>query len=551
MTGGFPARQADVAGDRAIALGEAGQVKHGHTQPVDMRRHAEDRPDRHHAVTADPGHHGAIGTRDFRKRGHGQIDTARDHIELARRSLARGATFDGDKARAQPFDAAEILIADRLVDPPFTPERCFFRFDGDTVRLDPAIAAAFADIGMDEHPLIDIGDLAALAQTATFGGAGLIVNNRGHTGDSAHHLLHLVQGIALMERHAGWEIRRVVPRGIIGHHRDFLHPFGMKLCGDVRRRDAAIEGFAFNGLAAGHRNRTVEQHLVGDVYARGDTGPDRQQPRVEIGAIAEVLEDVIHLHKRRLPDPRRTFAAHVVQRDRVPVGQPCGEAMAPDTAHRHRTLGHAGGSVMRTARAEARHAHQPCRSRSHFGGGHFRFVAAEQALQLCIRVVRQKAAAQRLHHAGRGQFAHLRQQRRTGQIALTREHRAAVRRKVVEHVGQLLFDDRALLLDHHQLIAAIGEGFHAFRLNRPAHTHFIKANPRSLCPGGIKPQRIERLEHVECRLAGGDNPQPAPPATAKQHLVDPVGAGKGLHRFETVVHLLGFGHDRHHAELNV
>jgi hypothetical protein len=45
-------------------------------------------------------------------------------------------------------------------------------------------------------------------------------------------------------------------------------------------------------LAAGHRHRVVVEQLVGDVHARGDALAHGQDAAVEVGAVAQVGEDV-------------------------------------------------------------------------------------------------------------------------------------------------------------------------------------------------------------------------------------------------------------------
>ena len=71
-------------------------------------------------------------------------------------------------------------------------------------------------------------------------------------------------------------------------------------------------------LAACHGNRIIEQYFIGDVGFSRDIGADRQKPRMEIGAIANILEHMLGWHKGRLPDPIRTFCAHMgVKRGRA------------------------------------------------------------------------------------------------------------------------------------------------------------------------------------------------------------------------------------------
>ena len=79
-----------------------------------------------------------------------------------------------------------------------------------------------------------------------------------------------------------------------------------------RRHLGHLQG-AVDRLAAGHRDRVVEEDLVGDVDARRDALAHREQPRVVVGAVAEVREDVVVGRERRLTDPRHAFAAHLAE----------------------------------------------------------------------------------------------------------------------------------------------------------------------------------------------------------------------------------------------
>jgi hypothetical protein len=78
------------------------------------------------------------------------------------------------------------------------PELGLHRHDGDAVRLHPAIAAALADIGVDEDALVDIGEGAALAAAAFLGGAGLDVDDGGDAFELLEPFLHRHQVVALV-----------------------------------------------------------------------------------------------------------------------------------------------------------------------------------------------------------------------------------------------------------------------------------------------------------------------------------------------------------------
>ena len=66
-----------------------------------------------------------------------------------------------------------------------------------------------------------------------------------------------------------------------------LTPSAASCAASARHGQAAVER-----LAAGHRHRIVEQHLVGHVDAGRDRGADRQDAGMGIGAVADIGEDV-------------------------------------------------------------------------------------------------------------------------------------------------------------------------------------------------------------------------------------------------------------------
>ena len=165
------------------------------------------------------------------------------------------------------------------------------------------------------------GILAALAAAALLGGAGLVVDQHGAAGHLRQLLLHLLQIVAVMDRHAG---RPLGPGGIfprlVGDDDDALRALGRHLAGDLRHRDVAVIV-----LAAGHGDGVVEQDLVGDVDAGLDGGADRERARMIVGAVAEILEHVGARGERRLADPVGALGAHlgVARASSGPSTGPC------------------------------------------------------------------------------------------------------------------------------------------------------------------------------------------------------------------------------------
>ena len=244
-------RQLDVAEHRAALLREARHVDHAAALAFEMRGHADDRADRHHAGAADPGDDDRIGT---------IADLAPNRLGGGRRdfrsgdALSRLGAMHRDEGRAEPVDAGKVLVAARLVDDPLAAEFGLQRLHRDAIGFDAAIAAAFADQFVDDDSFVGIGIVAALAAAALFGGAGLVVDQHGRAGNLAELLLDDDEIIARAQRHAGRPIarRRILGR-IVGDHDDAPGAVGGDLPGDLRDVEAA-----FVALPARHRHRVVE-----------------------------------------------------------------------------------------------------------------------------------------------------------------------------------------------------------------------------------------------------------------------------------------------------
>ena len=299
--------------------------------------------------------------------------------------------------------------------------------------LHRAVAAALADELVDHDAPVGVRE----ARRACAGGAPRRRRSgrrraRRRPATSRSSLLHAVELVAVVERDAGREARR--RRYLFGSSLTTAmraHALGVELARDLGHRDLARHRLALDRLAARHRDGAVDEDLVGDVDVRGDGGADREQPGVEVGAVAHVLEDVRRLGEGRLrrsswrprrpSASRRACAARAARppcRDsrsrrarRCPrartverlCGQPeqkLGRRMSAPTRPRRRSAAGAAASV--AASSGARRSSQP---RSDLGdragvelalGRHERRAAlvalAEQARPVA-RVVEQRARA--------------------------------------------------------------------------------------------------------------------------------------------------------------
>ena len=144
-----------------------------------------------------------------------------------------------------------------------------------------------------------MGEAAAFAAAAFFGGAGLVENQGRYAGQGAQFALDDVEFVPVADGHAVGNVGDVPgPVGAVGDEHDVAHPFGLQLAQQLGHRE-----FAIHRLAAGHRHGVVEQDLVGDaagglaVVGRAVEGghglADGQDAGEEIGAVAEVGKDVL------------------------------------------------------------------------------------------------------------------------------------------------------------------------------------------------------------------------------------------------------------------
>ncbi len=281
--GGGGLGDAAVDVDRAALLGEAGHLHLAGALALEVGGHGDQRADGDDAGAADAGDEDVVGAADRRERGLG--DVGEDELGLLR--LLHLGAFEGDEAGAEAVEAGEVLVAARLVDRALAAELGLERQDGDAVRLHAAVAAAFADVGVDEDAAVGVGELAALAAAALLGGAGLDVDDGGDAGDLLQLALDGVELAALAHfdpRGEGFEVDLFL--GVVDAD-DVLDAHGEEFVGDLLGGEAALVG-----LAAGHGDGVVEEDLVGDVDAAGEGGADRLHAGVVVGAVAEVLEDV-------------------------------------------------------------------------------------------------------------------------------------------------------------------------------------------------------------------------------------------------------------------
>lgn len=132
----------------------------------------------------------------------------------------------------------------------------------------------------------------------------------------------MVHGHALAQLHA------IVFLGLVGDDDQFAHAFGEQAVHDLQHRMAF--GPLAHALTARHGYGVVVEHLVGDVGAGRDALADGQQPAVEIGAVAQIGEDMGLCGERRLAHPGHALAAHLREGAGAAVWHPGGHVVAAD-----------------------------------------------------------------------------------------------------------------------------------------------------------------------------------------------------------------------------
>jgi len=107
----------------------------------------------------------------------------------------------GDEAGAEALEAGIVLVAGGLIDRPLAAKLGLDRHHREAIRLDRAVAAAFAHRLVDEDALRRIGHQATLAAAALLGGASLVVDDGGDARDLAQLPLDAVEIVAVAHLH--------------------------------------------------------------------------------------------------------------------------------------------------------------------------------------------------------------------------------------------------------------------------------------------------------------------------------------------------------------
>ena len=121
-------------------------------------------------------------------------------------------------------------------------------------------------------------------------------------------------------------------------------------------RPSADGQAAVEGLAAGHGDGVVVEDLVGDVDAGCDGGADGEGAGVDVGAVAEVLEDVVAVVENGASPIQLAPSPPIWVKPSGVAVHPLGHVVAADAGIGAGAFGHPGRGRMRAAGAEIGHA---------------------------------------------------------------------------------------------------------------------------------------------------------------------------------------------------
>ena len=201
--------------------------------------------------------------------------------------------------------------------------------------------------------------------------------------------------------------------------------------------------------------------------------------------------------------------------------------MAADAGLGDAAVGHPGRGVVRAAGAEIGRAQERAR-RSLLG-----LLPLLQALELgrdpVVAVEPEDALRQGLGDLVAGERAVGREQRFFPLVALADDLGRV--RAAVEQLLELAFDQRALLLDHDDLLEAVREREGRLALERPDQAELQDPDAQPLGQRLIDAEVIERLAQIEVGFAGRDDPQPRG-LGFEDRPVEAVGRGEGAHGLE-------------------
>ncbi|MCY1294264.1 hypothetical protein D9M70_435540 [compost metagenome] len=345
--------QLNVADNRPILLGQTGEIERRGAPAFQMSRHGEDSADGDDPGPADPCHKYPTVLQQLGRRCCGRrqrkLPLGFQTLQRARLHRALPLPLDGHEAGAVTLHAGHILVARRLVDSALAAKLRLQRLDGDTTGACRAVSTALTHGRMDNDVPLGRCQRTALAPASLLGGTRLVIDDGGDAAVFTQALLNDIKFAAVHHSHTGGHlVRRAIPRGFLRNHHDLSHPFGHELCGDLRYCQAP-----FGRLPAGHRDRIIEEDLVGHGGPSRHGLPDCQAARMLVGPVAQVNEQMWHGGEARKTDPLDALATHLTE-GCGSLALPQRHDVASDAGRSIRTVWQARGAVMRAAGTEER-----------------------------------------------------------------------------------------------------------------------------------------------------------------------------------------------------
>ena len=217
-----------------------------------------------------------------------------------------------------------------------------------------------------------------------------------------------------------------------------------------------------------------------------------------VGAVAEVLEEVLALGERRLADPLRALAAHRREADRVAV-HPQRHEMAADAGAGDRAFGHLGRACCAGSPSRNTACALPMSLVSASIAWYWRMRATRWRDVLGRADDAQHALADGDRDVVGVERALGREQPVAALVLLADDQR--LHRGAVEVLAHLHLDQRALLLDDDDHLEPAREILEVLDVERPRAADLEQAHAELVGARLVDAEVVERLAHVEIALA--------------------------------------------------
>jgi hypothetical protein len=514
----------------APALGESGLVHVDRVEPVDLGGANEQGVHRDDAGAADAHQEDLVAVSPGGRLRFGQGIGEPALEARGRCARARHAQEGG----AVAIETGAVVAARRRVNARLAAER---RRDGakrDARGPEPAIPAALADVLVDHGLALRRRQQPAALEALLVIGADLVVDEGRHPGlraDLAHGPLPLRARDAADPLVRG---RQPQQGGVVAHRHHPAHTVRQQLAHEVG------DGLGARGpLAAGHRDHAVVEELERDLHAGGDARAHGQSPRVEVGAVPEVLEQVIRIRVGLEADPVGALGAHRAHVLDAAVHEQ-GHRVAADPAPDRCAFGGSGGGRVGTAAAEVRNAGGARRRAGALASGAQRLGAA---FELGPPEPRRQVGCEVQGEASGAQLAASRDPRLAVGSALPDHER--VIDVVVEGHPDLLLEVAAARVDDDDLVQSVCELAQAPRLEGMQQLDLQESQAEALERGGVQTQQGERRLELPVQGPRGDQPDGVARVSDADG-IQAVGVGVAAHGFEPRVDevLLDLDHPR-------